>query len=107
MTQTSNILPLYHNKQCYYDTVTKSKEVAMTRGGYREKAGRKSTWVSGCKFEETKLIRVPIAISDRVLEIAHKLVRSRKIFYFSLALLLNSDGLILLGFFQTPTRDRP
>jgi len=45
----------------------------MTRGGYREKAGRKSTWVSGCKFEETKLIRVPIAISDRVLEIAHKL----------------------------------
>lgn len=45
----------------------------MTRGGYREKAGRKSTWVSGCKFEETKLIRVPIAISDRLLEIAHKL----------------------------------
>ena len=45
----------------------------MVRGGYREKAGRKSTWVSGCKFEETKLIRVPIAISDRVLEIAHKL----------------------------------
>jgi hypothetical protein len=45
----------------------------MTRGGYREKAGRKSTWVSGCKFEQTKLIRVPIAISDRVLEIAHKL----------------------------------
>ena len=53
--------------------VTKSKEVAMTRGGYRQKAGRKSTWMSGCKFEETKLIRVPIAISDRVLEIAHKL----------------------------------
>jgi hypothetical protein len=45
----------------------------MARGGYREKAGRKSTWVSGCKFEQTKLIRVPIAISDRVLEIAHKL----------------------------------
>jgi hypothetical protein len=46
----------------------------MTRGGYREKAGRKSTWVSGCKFEQTKLIRAPIAISDHVLEIAHKLV---------------------------------
>ncbi len=45
----------------------------MTRGGHREKAGRKSTWVSGCKFEQTKLIRVPIAISDRLLEIAHKL----------------------------------
>ena len=45
----------------------------MARGGYREKAGRKSTWVSGCTFEETKLIRVPIAISDKVLEFAHKL----------------------------------
>ena len=45
----------------------------MARGGYREKAGRKSTWVSGCTFEETKLIRVPIAISDKVLEFAHKI----------------------------------
>jgi hypothetical protein len=45
----------------------------MPRGGRREKAGRKSSWISGCKFEETKLIRVPIAISDRLLEIAHKL----------------------------------
>lgn len=45
----------------------------MTRGGYREKAGRKSTWVSGCKFEDTKLIRVPSAIADRLLEIAHNL----------------------------------
>jgi len=68
----------YHNlvtksNIIYNEIVTKSKEVAMVRGGYREKAGRKSTWVSGCKFEETKLIRVPIAISDRVLEIAHKL----------------------------------
>lgn len=45
----------------------------MARGGYREKAGRKSTWTSGCKFEQTKLIRVPVAISDRLLEIAHVL----------------------------------
>jgi hypothetical protein len=45
----------------------------MARGGYREKAGRKSGWVSGCKFEDTKLIRVPVTIADRLLEIAHKL----------------------------------
>jgi hypothetical protein len=45
----------------------------MPRGGHREKAGRPSTWKSGCKFSETKLIRVPAAISDQVLEFAHKL----------------------------------
>jgi hypothetical protein len=45
----------------------------MARGGQRDGAGRKSTWSSGCKFEQTKLIRVPSIISDKVLEIAHKL----------------------------------
>jgi hypothetical protein len=45
----------------------------MSRGGHREKAGRPSTWKSGCKFSETKLIRVPAAIADQLLEIAHKL----------------------------------
>ncbi len=45
----------------------------MPRGGYREKAGRKSTWKSGCSFSETKLIRVPTKIADKVLEFAHKL----------------------------------
>jgi hypothetical protein len=45
----------------------------MVRGGRREKAGRKSTWVSGCKFEDTKLIRVPATIANELLEIAHKL----------------------------------
>lgn len=45
----------------------------MPRGGRREKAGRKSTWTSGCRFEDTKLIRVPAAIASELLEIAHKL----------------------------------
>jgi hypothetical protein len=45
----------------------------MPRGGRRDGSGRKSTWVSGCKFEDTKLIRVPVSISDKVLKIAHKL----------------------------------
>jgi hypothetical protein len=45
----------------------------MTRGGYREKAGRKTSWVSGCKFADTKIVRVPAVIAAQVLEIAHKL----------------------------------
>ena len=45
----------------------------MTRGGQRQGAGRKNSWASGCRFEETKLIRVPIAIADRVLDFAHRL----------------------------------
>jgi hypothetical protein len=45
----------------------------MSRGGHREKAGRPSTWKSGCNFSGTKLIRVPIAIADQLLEIAHNL----------------------------------
>ena len=43
----------------------------MTRGGARQGAGKKSSWKSGCKFEQTKLIRVPAAISTQLLEIAH------------------------------------
>ena len=45
----------------------------MARGGYREKAGRKTSWASGCKFEDTKIIRVPISIANKLLDIAHKL----------------------------------
>lgn len=45
----------------------------MARGGYREKAGRKSSWASGCSIEETKLIRVPVKIADEVLKAAHNI----------------------------------
>lgn len=45
----------------------------MPRGGERKGAGRPSTWKSGCKFEDTKLIRVPSAIADKVLKFAHEL----------------------------------
>ena len=45
----------------------------MPRGGSRERAGRKTGWSSGCRFEDTKSIRVPKAIADRLLEIAHKI----------------------------------
>lgn len=45
----------------------------MPRGGKREKAGRKTTWESGVKFEETSPIRVPNYIKNKVLEIAHRL----------------------------------
>lgn len=45
----------------------------MARGGKRERAGRKTTWESGVKFEETSPVRVPNYIKDKVLEVAHKL----------------------------------
>ena len=45
----------------------------MTRGGARPNAGRKNTWASGCRFEDTKSIRVPLAIADEVLKAAHEI----------------------------------
>ncbi len=45
----------------------------MPRGGHRKGSGRPSTWKSGCKFSETTVIRVPIKISEKLLEIAHSL----------------------------------
>lgn len=44
----------------------------MPRGGYRERAGRKSSWASGCSFSETILIRVPKMLKNELLEIAHR-----------------------------------
>lgn len=45
------------------------------RGGFREGAGRKTTWESGCTQKDTKPIRVPKAIASELLVIAHKLDR--------------------------------
>lgn len=45
----------------------------MVRGGQREGAGRKSTWVSGCTFKDTTLIRVPSNLASILLEVAHKI----------------------------------
>lgn len=47
----------------------------MPRGGYRENAGGKPTWISG----KTKTIRVPIVLADRVIELARKLDEGRRI----------------------------
>lgn len=41
----------------------------MARGGYREQAGRKSSW----QHSETRTIRVPAVFAERLLEIAHAL----------------------------------
>ena len=40
-------------------------------GGKRQGAGRKSTWTSGCSREDTKSIRVPKKIADKVMSFAH------------------------------------
>jgi hypothetical protein len=43
----------------------------MPRGGIRKGSGKKSSWKSGCKFEQTKLIRIPSSLASQLLEIAH------------------------------------
>jgi hypothetical protein len=43
----------------------------MPRGGIRQGAGRKSSWKSGCKQEQTKLIRVPSILASQLLDLAH------------------------------------
>ena len=44
----------------------------MTKGGYRENAGRKSEWLSP---GATRPIRVPELLADQILEIARRLDR--------------------------------
>jgi hypothetical protein len=48
---------------------------AMTRGGYREGAGRKSTWNN----PETQLIRVPKLFAAQLLHLARQLDRGEPI----------------------------
>jgi len=50
-------------------------------GGAREGSGRKSTWASGAKKEDSKLIRVPSHIADEVLKAAHHIDAGGKINY--------------------------
>ena len=50
-------------------------------GGAREGSGRRSTWVSGAKKEDSKLIRVPEYIADEVLKAAHHIDAGGKINY--------------------------
>lgn len=45
----------------------------MARGGFREGAGKKSEWKHSTSASETKVIRVPIALANEILALAHKL----------------------------------
>jgi hypothetical protein len=45
----------------------------MARGGARLNAGRRSSWTSGCGFDDTTTIRIPKYLKEEVLEIAHDL----------------------------------
>lgn len=56
----------------HYDVVTWSEKLVMPRGGHREGAGGKPTWISG----KTKVIRVPEALADKLLELARILDES-------------------------------
>ena len=63
----------------------------MPRGGKREKAGRKTTWQSGVKFEETSPLRVPNYIKDKILGIAHRLDAGEDIDFVSNSKLLDLE----------------
>jgi hypothetical protein len=56
----------------------------MSRGGKRLGAGRKSSWPSGCGREDTKLIRVPIALADELLEIARRMDAGEQVYFSEL-----------------------
>lgn len=53
----------------------------MPRGGKRDGAGRPSKWASKVTFKDTKLIRVPKHLVQRLLNIAHKMDRGENIDY--------------------------
>ena len=55
----------------------------MPRGGRREGAGRKTQWESGCTFAETVVIRVPGALKNEILDLAHRLDAGEQIAFDS------------------------
>ncbi len=86
----------------------------MARGGQREGAGRKSTWDSGAKFEDTTVIRIPKNIKDKVSVIAYKLDAGDDIDLDSNSkiqglesklLLLQSDNEVLINQLQNKSLD--
>lgn len=86
----------------------------MVRGGQREGAGRKSTWVSGVKFEDTTVIRVPKNIKVKLSDIAYRLDAGEDIDLDSNSkiqelesklLLLQSDNEVLINQLQNKFLD--
>ena len=71
----------------------------MPRGGKRPGAGRKSSWPSGCGREDTKLIRVPIAIAEDLLEIARRMDGGERVSFIS----SESKGDVQAGAKLTPS----
>ena len=51
----------------------------MSRGGKREGAGRKTSWASGVRFEDTSLVRIPNYLKTDLLHLAHRLDSGLKI----------------------------
>ena len=43
----------------------------MKRKKNEKGVGRKTTWASGIRFEDTKLVRVPVSFAKPILEVAH------------------------------------
>ena len=64
-------------------------------GGRREGAGRKTTWASGARKEDSKLVRVPEYIATEVLKAAHYIDAGGVINYNSLDSVTQSDNDLL------------
>ena len=61
-------------------------------GGRREGAGRKTTWASGSRKEDSKLVRVPEYIAAEVLRAAHYIDAGGVIKYDSLDSVTQSNN---------------
>lgn len=72
----------------------------MPRGGYRKNAGGKPAWKHG----QTKTIRVPIALADEILKLAHSLDEGKKVVILELTDSVSaSKSLDLSGISVRPT----
>jgi hypothetical protein len=65
----------------------------MPRGGKRDGAGRPTGWSSGVQFKDTKLIRVPKHLAERLLDIAHRLDEGEDLDYLNDVLLKENKTL--------------
>lgn len=64
-------------------------EGIMGRGGYRENAGSKSSW----NYGKTKVIRVPVALADQILEIARILDSGKALEDVTASKMVNLSGI--------------
>lgn len=68
-----------------------SRSQSMPRGGYREGAGGKPKWIHG----KTKTIRVPEALADKILELAHRIDEGYPVGDYTKAKYIDLTGVVV------------